>query len=295
MKLSIILLVALLTVTGCSHKKRRNNTNTQTYPRDVNVQYKALIVGLNNYGGEGSDLFGIDKDVANMKRILEGWGFDITMLTEAESMRFEEQMQHYASTLDSDDVLIIYFSGHGSHTPDHSGDEADGWDESIVLSDGTRNLFFIDDRIDPLLTNIKARKLYIVDTCYSGTVFKMAPTGNGGSSQTVRSKYLPAPPGVGDQNLSSFATYKFAPAVSGPLVTLAACRDNEESLASTEGSLFTNALVSSIGLDKSFKTVHTRTSNALNDRFHPVLSASDSSLKEETIGRYLKLSPQGQP
>jgi hypothetical protein len=289
MKVLLALLMMILLLAGCSHKRHKPPTDSaQNYPRENGVKYKALIVGLNDYAGEGADLFGIDLDVAKMQNLLQNWGFEITLLQEAASTQFEAQMQHYADTLNSDDVLVIYFSGHGSHTPDHSGDEADGRDESIVLSDGTHNIFYIDDKIEPLLKKIKARKLYIVDACYSGTVYKAHRSAN----SNIRSKYLPAPPGIGDQNVTS-VTYKLLSTQTGPLVTLSACRDDEESLASTEGSLFTNALVSHIALHKSFTALHQETVSALNDRFHPVLSASNVTLKLQTLGEYLKLNPQG--
>ena len=291
MKALLISIIALLLTTGCSHHKKHRPP--QTNPRNIDVKHEALIVGLNDYAGEGADLIGIDLDVAHMQNLLRNWGFSITLLQEAASTQFEQQMQHYAATLGPDDVLVIYFSGHGSHTPDHSGDEADGRDESIVLSDGTHNIFYIDDKIEPLLKNIKARKLYIVDACYSGTVYKAHVNRSNGT--VIRSKYLPAPPGAGDRNETTVITYKLIPTVSGPLVTLSACRDDEQSLASTDGSLFTNALVAYAALNKSFATLHQQTENALNDRFHPVLSASSANLKLQTLETYLKLEPQPKP
>jgi len=50
----------------------------------------------------------------------------------------------------SDRTLVIHYSGHGTFTPDVSGDEADGQDEAMYLHDG----IFLDDNLSNLLTVI---------------------------------------------------------------------------------------------------------------------------------------------
>ena len=69
-------------------------------------------------------------------------------------------------------VLLFYYSGHGSYTDDRSGDETDGQDETIVLSNGIENHFYLDDNLNKHFNSIGARKLIVFDSCHSGTAFK---------------------------------------------------------------------------------------------------------------------------
>lgn len=50
----------------------------------------------------------------------------------------------------SDRTLIIHYSGHGTYTPDRSGDEADGVDEALYLYDG----MLIDDELAEIMRTI---------------------------------------------------------------------------------------------------------------------------------------------
>jgi hypothetical protein len=106
-----------------------------------------------------------------MKALFEKWGFHTTVLYNRDSMRIEEYLARYSS-LNPNDSFIFYYSGHGSTANDVSGDEADGQDESIVLSDGQRNRYFLDDSMNGYLNEIPAKKLVLFDSCHSGTAFK---------------------------------------------------------------------------------------------------------------------------
>jgi hypothetical protein len=48
-------------------------------------------------------------------------------------------------------TLIVWYSGHGTYVTDHSGDEADGYDEALALRDGN----LVDDDIHYILKSIK--------------------------------------------------------------------------------------------------------------------------------------------
>lgn len=47
----------------------------------------------------------------------------------------------------SDKTLFVQYSGHGTHTPDRNGDEADGQDEAMYLYDGA----LLDDELSVIL------------------------------------------------------------------------------------------------------------------------------------------------
>lgn len=73
-----------------------------------------------------------------------------------------------------DDVVFIYFAGHGYRLEDRDGDEAssDGIDEALVPYDavlGQEDTFLIDDMLGYLVSRIPAKTVVIIlDTCYSG-------------------------------------------------------------------------------------------------------------------------------
>jgi hypothetical protein len=294
MKIIIYTLLLSLIFQGClfSHKKSKHRkiTKPEIYSRNIEINQKALIVGTNDYKGDARDLIGIERDIENVKGLISGWGFDVKVLKGAQTLNFQQALSEYANTLTNDDVFILYFSGHGSYAVDRSGDELDDdRDELIVLSDGVRNQFVVDDNIDKLLEKIKARKLVIFDSCYSGTVNR-----NYVPDSELKVKYIPAPPGVGDkpqdeEKIAPVQSFMSTTGISGPQIFLSACQDSEKSLTSSKGSLFTNTLLSYISLDKNVKTVYQQTADSLKRRFHPMINVTDESLKDETLKRYLKI------
>ncbi len=217
-----------------------------------------------------------------MQTLITNWGFDVDTLSN--SMSFEQKLNDYANTLNSDDVFILYYSGHGSFTPDRSGDELDGRDEMIVLSDSDNNLYMIDDKINLLLNQIKARKLIIFDSCNSGTSIKRTIIDK---TFDVQVKFISAPKSIRDINKNGESIPNTS--ISGTYLYYAACRDDEQSLASGNGSLFTNAFVANVNLNQSSSFTHQKIEEILKNRFHPLLSASDEGLKNSTLKTYLKI------
>lgn len=74
-----------------------------------------------------------------------------------------EQMAQLARP---EDVVLIFFSGHGQQVPDEaSGDELDALDETIVLFDGSLR----DDEVVAALDRIRAGTVILaLDSCHSG-------------------------------------------------------------------------------------------------------------------------------
>jgi metacaspase-1 len=73
------------------------------------------------------------------------------------------------------DSLFLHFSGHGMQVADEDNDEADGFDEAVLLGDRP----MIDDRLLKVLTGPlthDARVFALVDSCHCGTVLDLAHT-----------------------------------------------------------------------------------------------------------------------
>ncbi|NEW60525.1 caspase family protein, partial [Sulfurovum sp. bin170] len=256
------------------------------------AQKEALLVGVSDYRGTADDLVGIDIDVANMKSLLEKWGFHTTILSNEESMNLSQQLDSY-SALTKDDDFVFYYSGHGYHIKDKNGDESDGEDETLVLSDGKSNDLFLDDALYGYLNNIPAKKLIVLDSCHSGTAFKAFGD-------------KPKPKSLSNNNAVDgvVKTKAFRPQQSklnsGAYIVFSASQDNEESLATKRGSLFTNAFVNQFrdGKGKGLKLMDLKRNigqeiiaycnQTSSEAHHPNLSASDASLKYTTIGEFFK-------
>jgi len=198
------------------------------------AQKEALIVGVSDYQGTKSDLSGIEIDVNNMKALFEKWGFNVTVLFDKESMKIDEYLQKYHS-LGKDDAFALYYSGHGSHKDDDNSDEKDGQDETIVLSDGLTNKHYIDDDIYSHLNKIRAKKLVIFDSCHSGTAFKAF--GDKPKPKSISPQLV-----TGTIQTKSFR-HRESNLSGGEYIVFSASQDSEESLATSRGSLFTNAFV----------------------------------------------------
>ncbi|MBX3275710.1 MAG: caspase family protein [Sandaracinaceae bacterium] len=64
-----------------------------------------------------------------------------------------------------EDVVLVFFSGHGQQVPDDGDDELDGLDETIVLYDGSLR----DDEVVAALSAIRAGTVILaLDACHSG-------------------------------------------------------------------------------------------------------------------------------
>lgn len=150
-------------------------------PYNVNsTPYKkyALIIGI-NYSGTGFELNGCINDALNVKKLLESWGFDITLMTDSTGGPFYpsknniiNQVTSSISKLNSNDVLIIYYSGHGAQIADTNGDEISGKDSVIVPINVQAQGYISDDYIRSLLVPAPtdSKILGVFDSCNSGSV-----------------------------------------------------------------------------------------------------------------------------
>ena len=75
-------------------------------------------------------------------------------------------------------TVLVFYSGHGSRVKDKNGDEADGYDETIVPWDyGTRQRYIIDDELRKWLSSVKAKRVVLIfDSCHSGTMERAVMT-----------------------------------------------------------------------------------------------------------------------
>ncbi|KAI9008750.1 caspase domain-containing protein [Phycomyces nitens] len=152
---------------------------------------RALLIGI-NYTGTPNELKGCINDVHNVKNFLTTlYGFqeeDMVILTDdqeepqliptrANILAAMEWLVHDANPNDS---FFFHYSGHGGSVKDISGDEDDGFDETIYPVDfqefdGESGQIIDDDMHDIMVKPLCAgcRLTAIFDSCHSATALDL--------------------------------------------------------------------------------------------------------------------------
>lgn len=141
----------------------------------------ALCIGLprldpSSHDDWDGDCPGCDRDVDRIAQRCIRRGFDAaTALVNGSASRVmvANAYQYLAAQLEPDDLLLLYYSGHGGQVRDVSGDEEDHWDETLCLWDGE----VTDDTIAEYLRWAPrgARILHITDCCNGGSNYRGVP------------------------------------------------------------------------------------------------------------------------
>jgi caspase domain-containing protein len=268
----------------------------RTPPRPA--RHISLLIGVGNYEHAGSakwkdmhlaNLKGPARDVVLMRTVLRNRGFspgvDQQVLvdgaaTKAAVRRAFEWLATRAT--ESYDVVVIYYSGHGSWALDRNGDEAragdpgDRWDEGLVPHNAqdpsNPDELVLDDEINAWLARLASRNVtIIVDACFSGTVTRGGPDTSSASAPVARG---PRPPEY--VSLSS-SVLESGRAMNHTLLTAAsAAQKAYEKNYYGEGvsGVFTRALASALegaGPDTRWDDVLQQVRNEVGDRQTPQL------------------------
>ncbi|KAL8539471.1 hypothetical protein ACS0TY_001184 [Phlomoides rotata] len=153
-------------------------------PPPAHGRKKAVIVGI-SYRNSKNELKGCINDAKCMKFMLSNrFKFpdsSILMLTEEETDPYRIPTKHnirmamfwLVQGCQSGDSLVFHFSGHGSQQRNYTGDEIDGFDETLCPVDFETQGMIVDNEINATLVNPlpPGAKLHaIIDACHSGTM-----------------------------------------------------------------------------------------------------------------------------
>jgi hypothetical protein len=138
---------------------------------------RAVLVGINKYAQPGANLRGCVNDVIDMKAVLtQLYGFadaDVTTLLDEQATQAAMQtaITDLVASGESGDVLVLHYSGHGSHVRDVNGDEDDMRDEVLCPHDMSWDTPFLDDWLrtsfDKLAEGVNLT--VVMDCCHSGS------------------------------------------------------------------------------------------------------------------------------
>jgi hypothetical protein len=223
---------------------------------------RALLIGVGRYAHFDDRLNGVSLDLDMMMETAQLMGFQkkgIKILDheQATTVNVNRTFENWLMQgLEPEDRVLIYFSGHGSQVPDENNDEPDQFDEVLLLYDTTLtvkngrqslNGVLHDDEFNGMLAQIKSRNiLVILDACHSGSATRSLrldprtiPVNNAQVKYFYYSPLLEAAGGSGQFDLMKPAN---SSDFEGRYVSISACRDDEKTVATSQGSIFTLGL-----------------------------------------------------
>ncbi|MFD3534087.1 caspase domain-containing protein [Streptomyces sp. NPDC058664] len=216
----------------------------------------ALHIGLNRvdparYEGWDGTLVACENDAHDMARLARAAGFESTVLLtpDGTAARLTAELDEAAARLDTGDILLLTYSGHGGQVPDATGSDAepDALDETLVLYDRQ----FLDDEVRRAFRAFAddVRIVALFDCCHSGTGIEV-PGGRAATHATAR--YLPEPQQrrLYDRDREFFAELRRSLAKDAPgdgagpdALLVSACQDNQVALDGDVNGAFTGALL----------------------------------------------------
>lgn len=203
---------------------------------DVSGRY-ALLIGIQDYAFHPDipSLQGPLNDLSIVEHMLrEHFGFqdgNIQILRDSEATHtgIAQAFRTLIDAVGTNDFVYIYYSGHGSQTPDLNGDEADGYDETWVsygarqsAGDDPDNYDILDDEVNSWLSELSANThnmVLVSDSCHSATVSR---------GESVISRGVSA-----DKRHHPLGTLDYRQPASYPGVRVGAARDQESAIEIT--------------------------------------------------------------
>lgn len=158
----------------------------QIVPEYATGRKRALLIGINYVGHDPGELSGCHNDVLNIKKYI----MDVHGFPEEDIMVLMDDGEHMEPTRDNilgayaklvadseaGDAVFCHYSGHGGRLRDDDGDEADGYDETLVPLDYAEAGQIRDDSLFTTLVSPMPEGVAltcIMDCCHSGTVLDL--------------------------------------------------------------------------------------------------------------------------
>jgi hypothetical protein len=193
---------------------------------------RALLVGIDNYPGTGSDLKGSVKDVEEWASLLmDKYKFtreNIRLLVDERATKEEviKRLRWLKYGVGDGDTLVFIFSGHGAtFTERHDlGHLDEAKDEALVLHGFGVDDMLIDDELSQIFKNMPSNvKLTIIcDSCYSGGI----------DTQVTIDDESEKPPGIKNFQLSNDLEHRNDP--NSQTRRFGHCLSKKEGLESSE-------------------------------------------------------------
>ncbi len=216
------------------------NANQPNLPR-----HRALLIGIDEYKNPGfRPLRGCKNDVQLMQQLLTTkLGFlpeDVQVLTDQQATRdaILGAMSRLSEQVRSDDIIVMFYAGHGSRMRDREGTKPTNWDETLVPVDSgrapARNRDITDDELRLWLLDLVQCKPYVTlifDCCHSGTMTRGAELEGRSGPEDLRPVSALPPSPILPKRRAELAAGEIPVDILPPCdryVVLSACRDEEQ-------------------------------------------------------------------
>lgn len=142
--------------------------------------YRALIIGNNSYEGIPKLSTAIADAQATDKVLRERYGFQTTLLLNANRYQILSSLDELRRTMTADDNLLIYYAGHGEI--DRVNDR--GYWLPVDADPEQRTNWISNIAITDIINAMPARQVMVIaDSCYSGTLGQTNLAGGGVEGQ----------------------------------------------------------------------------------------------------------------
>ena len=154
-----------------------DGTTTPLYTKSY-----ALIIGISDYTNGWSDLPGVSRDISAVKQSLEGHGFNVTVVKNANSREIKDAFDSFISkySREFNTRLLVYFSGHGYTLKQSWGGEMGYIVPADAPNPNSDVNGFEDKAIDMEMMEVYAKRmsskhaLFMFDCCFSGSIFSLS-------------------------------------------------------------------------------------------------------------------------
>jgi hypothetical protein len=152
---------------------------TLAHPFLLQILSSRRLIGI-NYVGQQGQLSGCHNDVGNIKKyLIKEHGFNenemLILMDDGKhhpptKRNIEDAFSRMTQYSKAGDVVFVHYSGHGGKVRDVSGDEADGFDETLIPVDfKTAGQIIDDDVLEILVKPMRAgvHCTVLMDCCHS--------------------------------------------------------------------------------------------------------------------------------
>jgi len=181
-------------------------TSTELAKKRSKFKRKALLIGVNQYADPGNNLNGCLNDVMDVRNTLQILGFPVTrihILTDqrATKANIMKELEWLVKDAKKDDVLVFYYSGHGSYVTDIDMDEDEvrnKVDEVILPHDFDfyQRTYITDDELHSVFTGktpAGVRCEVLLDCCHAGTATRSLLRHSTGNGNNAVGRFVPPP------------------------------------------------------------------------------------------------------
>lgn len=235
LKSVLIALSAAVLLIGCKNPSSSDSGASEgsgPQPEKSATTY-AVVVGMENSLFAGS-CPGAKLDSDRMRSLLSQYTDNLVLLQDkkATAVSIKNALK---SAVENAELTIFYYSGHGGseHFYFTGAEEIDGKDEFLCPYD----TMLIDNDIWSIISKAKGRVLMIVDACHSKTIFRVP-------CFTLRNPKIRPLLAAKDANDSQFS-----------MLCWSGCPDNTYSYGSSNGGMFTNAILRHFDTRKTYEYI----------------------------------------